>query len=52
MWFYVIIAACLVSCAIATGQNSIAVVGTKSELKREVAASAPTIEEVIFQERK
>jgi hypothetical protein len=38
----------IAACAVATGSNSTATVGTKSEIKRELAASAPTIEEVII----
>lgn len=44
----IIVMLILVACAIATGPHSTAVVGT--DVKREVAASAPTIEEVIIKE--
>ena len=42
----------LAACAIATGPGSVATVGTRTDFKREVAASAPVIEEVLIQEKK
>ena len=46
-----ILLACVVAvgCAVAVGANSLAIVGTKAEAKREVAASAPVIEDVFIE---
>lgn len=44
----IVLVVLLAACAIATGPNSVATVGTKVEGKREVAASAPTIEEILI----
>lgn len=52
LWLLALVVAVLAACAIATGTNSVATVGTKSEIKREVAASAPVIEEILLQEKK
>lgn len=45
----IILLAALAACAIATGQGAVALIGTKTEVRREVAASAPIIEEVLIQ---
>jgi hypothetical protein len=42
----------LAACAVAFGERSTATITTHSDIKREVAASAPMIEEVLIQERK
>jgi hypothetical protein len=47
----IILALLVTACAIATGAYSTATVGVTSDLKREVAASAPIIEEVFVEKK-
>ena len=46
-----LVAVVVVGCAIATGAGAVAHVGVDTEVKREVAASAPVIEEILIDKK-
>lgn len=50
-WVILITIGTIAACAIAIGDRSTATVGTQAEVKREVAASAPVIEEILLEKK-